>query len=138
MKEKNEVLERQHEDGNLLIDVLKGAVAVMETAKVALTDCQPEKLVESLECIGKFLEQVDQSGLAESMILKIQRPLSTNVEGPEEFLIYNEDKSLLDQVVLEDPALVGLFGEDLKMYVNSRLWSDGTLQIIDRIEDQDW
>lgn len=139
MTDKQEILERQHEEGNPLLDIFKGAVAIMEKAKANLTTCEPDGLVSSLGEITEFLNAISENCLSECMIVKVQKPLAYS--GPMEeapYLMYNEDRSLMDQIVLNDPAIVELFGDDPKMYVNARLWVDGTLQIIDRTDDQDW
>lgn len=139
MTDKQEILERQHEEGNPLLDIFKGAVAIMEKAKANLTTCEPDGLASSLGEITEFLKAISENCLSECMIVKVQKPLSYS--GPMKdapYLLYNEDRSLMDQIVLNDPSIVELFGDDPKMYVNARLWVDGTLQIVDRTDDQDW
>lgn len=139
MTDKQEILERQHEEGNPLLDIFKGAVAIMEKAKANLTACEPDGLVSSLGEITEFLKAISENCLSECMIVKVQKPLSYS--GPLKdapYLMYSEDRSLMDQIVLNDPSIVEMFGDDPKMYVNARLWVDGTLQIIDRTDDQDW
>lgn len=134
---KNTVLERQHEEGNPLLDILKGAVANLENAKSCLISLNPEQQAATLGSVSTFLHTLHEVGVAELLIVKIQAPLSSNVENPG-YLIYNEDRSLMDQVVLEDPAIIEWFSGDPKMYVEARLWIDGTLQLMRRVEEQDW
>lgn len=140
MTDKQEILERQHEEGNPLLDLYKGAVAVLEEAKKALITSQPGDITSALLGVRNYLTAISDAGVAECMIIKVQRPLATNMpsDQPVLYLVYNEDRSLMDHVTLEDPAIVDMFGGDPKMYVNARLWVDGTLQIIDRTDDQDW
>lgn len=134
---KNETLDRQMEPGNPLLDLLKGAVALMDETIHTLTPLVPLEHAEPLKLIRGFLTDMSEAGVAETMIIKVQRPLTSNMETPP-YLVYNEDRSLMDHVTLEDPAIIDWFEGDPKMYVEARLWIDGTLQLLRRVEEQDW
>lgn len=136
-KNKNTVLARQHEDRNPVLDILKGAIAHLENAKACMISCDPEAQIKTLESVSSFLKDIHATGVAEIVLVKIQRPLAST-ETPAPFLIYNEDKSLFDHVTLEDPEIIEWFEGDPKMYVEARLWVDGTLQLMRRVEEQDW
>lgn len=68
-------------------------------------------------------------------VFKIQRPV---VYGQEyEYLVYNEDKSILDMV--NTPELGKLFDEyEYIVYVTGYLDEDLNLVVVEKIEEQEW
>jgi len=68
-------------------------------------------------------------------IVKVQRPLSSNVEDPPA-LVYNKDRSLTMQWPMDD-AIKRIMGRELKVY----WWAymQGTVLHLDKpAEEQDW
>lgn len=129
-----------------MTDFLMGTVARLDTALALLKDFNTEgnkiistELAEWSREQEDFLKSLENAKLFESMILKVQRPLNTNMKNmPEYFvLIYNQDKSLMCEVTINDMAYKW-FGKGNKMFVRARLWSNGTLQLLDRTPDYYW
>lgn len=135
----NEVLSRQQTaQPNPLLDLLKGAVAHMDTtimnAGKYLTEDTRSDVLGNMPA---FLDSLLECGVSQAMVVKVQAPLAGN--HPEVlYLIYNEERDLMDHVRLDDPAIVGWFNGEPKMYCNARLWIDGTLQLLHRTTEQDW
>ena len=71
------------------------------------------------------------------MIVKIQRPLSTNADIPEA-LIYNKSRTVMYQIpyVEVQQLFNGTLGE-LKVYHEAEVINK-ILHINERVEDQDW
>ena len=70
-------------------------------------------------------------------IFKVQIPLSTNMDH-EEVLIYNKDRSILDQREVT-PELLALFPEGVyKIYVKGTFSQSGVIDLIQRVADQEW
>lgn len=148
----NEILERQQQAQDTIMMLLQGTVARFEESLGLLKDFNtdgPEKTLSPalgnwIATGEKFIASMEEAKLFLPMVLKVQRPLSSNAPGfdtdPDKkkvCLIYNEDRSVCETMFIDDGALVWM-GEDPKMYVTSRLWGDGTLQLIARIEAQPW
>ncbi len=68
---------------------------------------------------------------------KIQRPLASNEAAPP-FLIYNKDRSIQSMPPVTDEILKLFTNGSLKIYVRGVLSEDGTMYVIDVIEDQGW
>lgn len=146
MKSKNKILDGQHQAQNPLLSILIGTATRLEEALDTLDDFNrgPEgktviskELSQWVDGARAFVEEMAVAKLYEPMMLKVQRPIATN--GPDkQLLIYNEDRSLQEQMVFDDPNLYSWFGDDYKMYVSARLWCNGQLQLIAREEDQPW
>lgn len=143
------VLERQAEQGNPLLTVLQGAVSRLEDmtaaarsffdqARAGLSIPETMKVLAHFDDQDAFIEELQVAGLCREMIVKVQRPISTNDPNMEEgvCLVYNEDQSL-NQFIQIGQAMEW-FNGDFKMYVRVRFWNDGVLQIIARTDDQPW
>ena len=71
-------------------------------------------------------------------IFKIQRPLSTNVPEDSPALIYNQDRSVEQQFPIS-PELSRYFEPfEFKVYVYGEVDDQGTLQLHDKAEQQEW
>ncbi len=69
-------------------------------------------------------------------IVKIQRPLMTNGQGRLSALIYNEDRSIMTEVPLEEFS--HLFKNDeFKIYHRFKR-KNGNFIIKERVKDQNW
>lgn len=140
-----ETLERQNEPKNPLISILQGMTVVLEDTLGVLEDVNETPELAGTQSIDAwlleahaFIDELAVSGLFEPMILKVQRPISTNApEYMEQILVYNEDRSLMEQLKV-DETLMSMFGDDFKMYCKARLWVDGVLQLTARCEEQEW
>lgn len=137
-KNLNEVIEKQGEPSHPLVAVLQGLVAHVDDLLDALQN--GVGLDDKLNLIrdkADFIQRLGEAGFFTSVILKVQAPLFTTDPEPK-YLVYTEDRSLCQQIVMEDVALAGWFDGDPKMYVSARLWSNGTLQFVARVEEQPW
>lgn len=110
---------------------------VEETIVEAMKDDSlPGSVIYQLQALCGFVERMRDVGLFLPMVVKIQRPLSSNVENPG-YLVYNEDRSLMEE--MSGDAFSEYFEEgDLKIYAYARLWADGTFQVVCRVEAQPW
>ena len=70
------------------------------------------------------------------MIVKIQRPLSQTGGATPQARIYNESRSM--DCVFPFSEVSMLFEDELKVYHEAKLYTSGTLDIRDRVKDQDW
>ena len=143
---KKEILERQHLKGNPLLSLLQRAVAHLDSMLDLMAEFNVDDKGEVLSSMvaefcdeqQAFIEELAVAKLFEPMILKVQRPLATNDPTPH-VLVYNEDRSVMEQMSLADPSLYEWFGDDFKMYVDARLWADGCLQLVARrFEEPSW
>lgn len=133
--------------------IMRGAVArldamveIIDLLKVtAVADADKEFdspiLEEWKDSVETFLTELGVVKLFTGLVLKLQRPLSTNEDVPV-ILAYNEDRSLMEQLTIDEGVLT-YFGdpgtqEEFKVFVFARLWQDGTLQIVKNVEWQDW
>lgn len=87
------------------------------------------------EALG-FFSGMEEAGLYTKHILKVQVPLSSNDPNPP-CLVYNEDKSITTFVSMDEQVLM-MCGDRPKVYVEANLWSDGTLQILRDVGEQEW
>lgn len=145
------VLNRQQDARDQVLSVLIGMAARLDLTTFVLQDIADDLSEEGDSDVAKFLEEVTDDTqkfyhtMAEAkfftpLVLKVQRPLSTNdpeMMEPGACMAYNEDRSLLQHLTLDADAMEW-FEEDFKMYVDCRLWIDGTLQVLRRIEEQPW
>lgn len=143
-----DTLSRQGQATNALMPVLIGLTArldnLMDASQLALyyPEAQMSRgdvvamVEEALEEHRAFLTEISVAGLFRPYIVKVQRPIVTN-DPTAACLIYNEDRSITVSVALDEASLAW-FGDDYKMYAKVRLWVDGTLQLIERIDNQDW
>lgn len=145
-KSKKEILECQHLAGNPLLTILQGTVTHLEGMLDLMDEFNVDDTGETLSttvsefCDEKraYIEELAVAKLFEPLILKVQRPLASNDPAPH-VLVYNEDRSVMEQMTLADESLYEWFGDDFKMYVRARLWADGTLQLVARIfEEPSW
>lgn len=141
-----EIIARQHLKANPLMAVLIGTVGKLEEALEIIDDLNTlegdaapicRELSQWVDNSRAFIEEMAVAKLYEPMILKVQRPITTN-DPDNQLLMYNEDRSLMEQMVFDDPNLYSWFGDDYKMYVKARLWVSGQLQLIKRVENQSW
>lgn len=61
-------------------------------------------------------------------ILKIQRPITSNMVNPP-VLIYSKDHSIFTEQLMTEQEMDDLFGEAMKVYVQAELADNGTLFI---------
>lgn len=138
-------LENQHQSQNPLLSILQGLTVVCEDTLGILSDINECPELAGTKDIDAFLleahafiDELGVSGLFQPMILKVQRPITTNApEGESQILVYNEDRSL-QEMLRADDTLMEMFGDDYKFYCKARLWRDGVLQLIARCEDKEW
>jgi hypothetical protein len=74
------------------------------------------------------------------MILKIQKPLSGNVEPPE-ILVYNEDRSVTESIPMSWFDIHELFGDDVKQYWDGDIIeANGTknIELHKQVKAQPW
>lgn len=139
----NETLNKQGEP-NPIMDVLIGMTVRYE----GLTDIirgviedagegEVPELAKFLQSCDKYIEDMERAKFFKTYICKMQAPISSSEDNPGH-LLYNEDRSLMTTVILEDPNLASWYEGDLKMYVEVRLWTNGTLSFIRRVEEQPW
>lgn len=125
-----------------LLTVVQGLVARLDeaTAFMAFSAKQGTlhnpQLSMMADSNNAFIEEMALAGLFSPFVVKIQRPVASNAKVPE-YLIYNEDRSFTSQLEIAG-EVHDLFGDDYKIYAKVRLWGDGVLQIVERIEDQPW
>lgn len=137
----SEALNRQGQKFNALLPVLIGTIARLDSALGILRDEAETMVGESI--LRDYIEENDQfilelavANMFMPMILKVQAPVSSN-DPDAPYLVYNESRSL-DTMITVDEGVVSMFGNDLKVFVQARVWVDGTLQIVGRAEDQSW
>lgn len=135
-------LDKQGTESNPLLPILLGVVSRLDTAIDVLTQIQGdnELLQEFVLENQEFMTNMAIAGLFLPLVLKVQRLITTNnpdmlKEGA--VLVYDEDQRLCQEMVI-DPSAYAWFGDDFKMYVSARLWANGTLQLMSRIQDQEW
>lgn len=146
-----EILKRQADDKNPLLSILTGIAARLDDATAIISDVSEDAKEDGAKDLGEFLDQVvtsngeffkslEDAGLFLPLVLKVQVPLSTNdpdMLEPGACLAYNKERTLVEHLTLP-PETMEWFEGDPKMYVRCRLWIDGTLQVMTRIEDQPW
>lgn len=141
----SEIISRQASPHLPLLSVLQGLVTrfdgVLDFLQGIADQESPEEpelpvLLNVLDDHRSFLDELALAGLFTPLVVKVQRPLASNTPNPG-FLVYNEDRSLMEELAM-DPAIIEWFGDDLKMYAKVRLWVDGTLQMVCRVEDLPW
>ena len=148
-----EVLNRQMGEQSLLMKILIGAVThltanmevtglLIESLKVATAEEEKQALTDIQAIKDKsdeFLRKMGSAGVFKEMVLKVQRPLFSNDPDMDEStcLVYDQKKSFVHHLRLDSDAMA-MMGEEPKMYVQSRLWIDGTLQLSSRVEDPGW
>lgn len=134
-----------------LLDILCGFVAKMERISGPLIPAVQEEYLkiltesgdaEDAEVVSNLTEAMlsvstmEAAGLFQTMLVKIQRPLSSNVENPG-CLVYNEERTFLSELSM-DSGIMDLFNDELKIYAYARLWADGTFQVVCPVDEQPW
>lgn len=145
----NELLGRQVNPSLPLLPLIQGLVtrldkliAIFQLSTEPAPDCSAED-VRSLNCDiddhVAFIEELALSGLFTPTVVKVQAPLfCSDPDAPVMYLIYNESRSLCEQMTADD-SIKEYFGEgEFKIYAKARVWVDGTLQIVSRTEDMPW
>lgn len=133
------ILARQSEQGDSLLTVLQGAITRLEGLNEIVPYHEDNSTVaQMLDDNKAFIEELAVAGLCRVLILKVQRPITTNDPNMKAgvCLVYSEDQSL--NQFLQVGAAMEWFQEDFKMFVKARLWADGVLQLIARAGDQPW
>ena len=135
--EVSNTLKGQESPSHPLITILLGLVShcdvVHSNFSLAL---QGEPIPECILDTQTFIEELGVRGLYTGMVLKLQRPLSTNAEVPT-ILAYNQDRSLLEDLTI-DEGILSYFEDQYKVYVFARLWVNGTLQLVKPVPAEDW
>lgn len=67
-------------------------------------------------------------------VVKMQQSLNT---GPKMILVYDETRMIMGQFEAK-PEHLELMGEELKIYIEVIVFEDGSMEVIDRVEEQDW
>ena len=95
--------------------------------KNGTTDC--------MTCDKKDIYGIIQGEL---FIVKLQWPISTNMEIPE-VLVYNEDESIFQGFPISQ-ELKEMFGNKLKIYRMAQIRRDGVLEVFADpvLEEQEW
>lgn len=141
----NETLARQGLKQNALLPILIGTMAHYDDACARVETCLPlcngdnYEEAELDEFFGRreeFELEMATAGLFRPFILKVQVPLASNQDNPP-CLVYDESRTLMTELHIDPSGLLWLQG-DPKMYVKARLWLDGTMQLVERVEDREW
>lgn len=132
MKDYGKILSRQGEKANPLLAVLQGLVCHVDAMAEHLPFATPEA-----EAAKEYVESMGANGFYEGMIVKMQLPLHSTEPGGGLCLVYNQDRSLLTELVV-DSTVLSLFDRDVKIFAFSRLWLDGTFQVVRRVGEQGW
>lgn len=77
------------------------------------------------------------AGFFTQTIIKVQKPLSSNVENPP-CMVYNEDRSVMFACDMSHGIMDWFEPDDLKIYALCRVWKDGQVQMVRRVEELDW
>jgi len=132
-------------ESSSLLTILQGAVARLDTLIAILDEAVGEdragnsssQVFHAIEDTRYFIEELGVAGAYNFVLLKVQRPLSTNADVPH-LLVYSEDRSVSCEITFDDQEIMDWFGGDYKMYVKARFWCDGVIQLLSRADDQPW
>lgn len=132
------------------MDLLIGAVARIDGAMDLIEELNTDMRIEGdlvsrplgawAEELRVFLYNMGESGVFERLVLKVQRPITSN--DPEALktgfvLVYTEGHTMRAEVTVS-PDIYAWFNEDYKMYAEARLWASGLLQLVRRVGEQPW
>lgn len=71
-------------------------------------------------------------------IFKFQRPITTD-DPSEPILVYNKDRSIMNQLVVSEDTMKVLFpNEELKSYWRCKPHKDGMLELLEWELEQNW
>lgn len=132
MKDYGKILSRQGEKANPLLAVLQGLVCHVDAMAEHLPFATPEA-----EAAKEYVESMGVNGFYEGLVVKMQLPIHTTDPGGGFCLVYNEDRSLMTELTIDDTVLA-LFDSQFKIFAFCRLWMDGTFQIVRRVGEQGW
>lgn len=130
-----EVLDRQGKVKNPLLSILIGAVT---RAEMLMDSMDAEINVDEAKIdLRAFIDEIGVAKLYDGLILKLQLPLHTNEPIPV-MLAYNEDRSLKEELSMDGNILSYFEEGENKIFVFARLWVDGSLQIVRKVDEQGW
>ncbi len=108
-----------------------------QQAYLDLLEPGDEALGKSMHSLLDYVSGMGAAGLFKPMVVKIQRPLSSNIEAPP-CLVYNEDRTFMYEMAMDSGVMDFFDEDDFKIYAHARLWANGTFQVVCKTEAKDW
>lgn len=79
---------------------------------------------------------LEDRGLFDTHILKLEAPPYSSAANPE-CLVCNQTKSVMAQIPHDETIMIWLEGRP-QVYMEARIWVDGTIQLVRLVDDKAW